>query len=77
MENSIRHGDHVTRIRFSLHTTDTGAMIIYEDDGTGIPAQDKEHIFLRGFGKHTGLGLFLSREILVPHDMYRISDGSP
>jgi PAS domain S-box-containing protein len=99
MENSIRHGDHVTRIRFSLHTTDTGAVIIYEDDGTGIPAQDKEHIFLRGFGKHTGLGLFLSREILaitgitilengkpgegvrfeilVPHEMYRESDGSP
>jgi signal transduction histidine kinase len=40
-------------------------VIIYEDDGEGIPAGDKEHIFRRGFGKHTGLGLFLSREILA------------
>jgi signal transduction histidine kinase len=42
-----------------------GAMITYEDNGTGIPVEDKEHIFKKGFGKHTGLGLFLTREILA------------
>lgn len=52
-------------IRFLFHETDTGAAVIYEDNGTGIPAEDKERIFRRGFGKHTGLGLFLSREILA------------
>lgn len=26
--------------------------------------EDKEHVFRVGFGKHTGLGLFLTREIL-------------
>jgi PAS domain S-box-containing protein len=65
MENSIRHGDHVTRIGFSFNEVDTGGVITYEDNGAGIPAGDKEHIFQRGFGKHTGLGLFLSREILA------------
>jgi PAS domain S-box-containing protein len=65
MENSIRHGDHVTRIRFRFNETDAGGVITYEDDGAGIPAGDKELIFRRGFGKHTGLGLFLSREILA------------
>jgi signal transduction histidine kinase len=39
-------------------------MIICEDDGVGITAQDKKRLFTRGFGKSTGLGLFLSREIL-------------
>ena len=39
-------------------------MIRIEDDGIGIPVHDKELIFERGFGKNTGLGLFLSREIL-------------
>jgi signal transduction histidine kinase len=39
-------------------------MIIYTDDGVGVAAEDKERIFQRGFGKHTGLGMFLSREIL-------------
>jgi len=65
MENSIRHGGNVTRIRFLFQETDTGAAVIYEDNGIGIPAGDKERIFNRGFGKHTGLGLFLSREILA------------
>jgi len=40
-------------------------MIQCEDDGEGIKAEDKSRLFIRGFGKHTGLGLFLSREILA------------
>jgi signal transduction histidine kinase len=41
-----------------------GLIIHIEDNGVGIPVQDKEKIFRRGFGKNTGLGLFLAREIL-------------
>jgi signal transduction histidine kinase len=29
-----------------------------------VSDEDKIRIFQKGFGKHTGLGLFLSREIL-------------
>jgi signal transduction histidine kinase len=64
MENSIRHGGQVTTISVWYFNTDSGVVIVYADNGVGIPAQDKERIFLRGFGKHTGLGMFLSREIL-------------
>ena len=39
-------------------------MIICEDDGAGIPIGEKPLIFLRGYGKNTGYGLFLIREIL-------------
>jgi signal transduction histidine kinase len=39
-------------------------LIVCEDDGDGIPVQDKEKIFERGYGKNTGLGLALSQEIL-------------
>ena len=35
-----------------------------EDNGVGIPAKQKKKIFERGFKKSTGLGLFLTREIL-------------
>ena len=38
--------------------------ITVRDNGVGIPEKDKEHIFERGFGKNTGLGLFLAREVL-------------
>ncbi|MCX6693494.1 MAG: hypothetical protein NT074_02940 [Methanomicrobiales archaeon] len=39
--------------------------IVYEDDGIGVHETDKERIFEKGFGNNTGLGLFLSREILA------------
>ncbi|HET6581126.1 MAG TPA: PAS domain S-box protein [Methanoregula sp.] len=77
MENSIRHGDHVTRIWFRFNNTDAGGVITYEDDGAGIPARDKELIFRRGFGKHTGLGLFLSREILAITGITIRENGEP
>ncbi|MEI6293944.1 MAG: ATP-binding protein, partial [Methanomicrobiales archaeon] len=41
-----------------------GHIILCEDDGIGVAADEKEKIFERGFGKNTGLGLFISREIL-------------
>jgi PAS domain S-box-containing protein len=65
-ENSLRHGDHVTGIRISSQEQgDRALLIIVEDNGTGVPDADKERIFTRGFGKNTGLGLALSREILA------------
>jgi signal transduction histidine kinase len=39
-------------------------LFVCEDDGDGIPVEDKERIFDWGFGKNTGFGLAISREIL-------------
>jgi PAS domain S-box-containing protein len=64
VDNSIRHGGHVTTISVRCLTLPDGMMILYEDNGVGVPVEIKEKIFERGFGKHTGLGLFLAREIL-------------
>lgn len=65
IDNSLRHGGAVTRIRFSFEVSGPGLTILYEDDGVGVPAEEKERIFEKGVGKHTGFGLFLSREILA------------
>ncbi|MDV2482528.1 HAMP domain-containing histidine kinase [Methanoculleus sp. Wushi-C6] len=65
MENSVRHGGEISRISVSSSGAPGGLAIVYTDDGTGIPAADKEKIFRKGFGKNTGLGLFLTREILA------------
>jgi len=64
VDNSLRHGGKVTEIRLAAHPDNSGLMITYEDNGAGIPAAEKEKIFERGYGKNTGLGLFLAREIL-------------
>jgi len=63
-DNAVRHGGNVTTIRFFAEDRDGETVIVCEDDGSGVPAGDKEKIFERGFGKNTGLGLFLCREIL-------------
>jgi signal transduction histidine kinase len=66
IDNSLRYGEKVTGIRLSCRVIDTGKPILqYEDNGVGIVPEDKEHIFERGFGKHTGFGLFLARQILA------------
>jgi len=64
LDNSIRHGEHVTEIRVSSHPSAGNLVVVWEDNGIGIAADEKERIFERGFGKNTGLGLFLVREIL-------------
>ncbi|MEN6611708.1 MAG: PAS domain S-box protein [Methanoregulaceae archaeon] len=64
IENALRHGETLTRITFSARETENGLTLLCEDDGTGIPASEKENIFNRKFFKNTGFGLFLSREIL-------------
>jgi len=65
IENAVRYGGiSMTTIRFSYGCKNNTCTIICEDNGTGIPADEKEKIFTYGFGKNTGLGLFLSREIL-------------
>ena len=64
IDNSLRHGGDITWIRVTSKITNSSAIVIYEDDGTGIPEENKEKIFKRGFGKNSGYGLFLVREIL-------------
>jgi PAS domain S-box-containing protein len=65
IDNALKYGGMaLTAIRVTSHETGTGLAIVIEDNGAGISGSDKEHIFEQGYGKHTGLGLFLSREIL-------------
>ena len=64
--NAIQYGTTITAIQFYAREEDDGtAVIVCEDNGGGIPEAEKERIFGMGYGKHTGLGLALSREILA------------
>lgn len=63
-DNAIRYGGTISEIRVRYETRERSLVLIWEDDGVGIPEAEKSFIFNRGFGKHTGLGLFLVREIL-------------
>ncbi|MCX6690383.1 MAG: PAS domain S-box protein [Methanoregula sp.] len=64
MDNAVRYGGNIKTIQFSALESGDSHVIVCEDDGIGIPPKEKEKIFNPGFGKNTGLGLALSREIL-------------
>ena len=78
IDNALRYGgDRMKTIRFSSQEIDTGLRIVCEDDGVGISHEDKKRLFTRGFGRNTGLGLFLSREILAITGITITENGTP
>jgi PAS domain S-box-containing protein len=78
IDNALRYGGaDMKTIRFSSGESATGLLIVCEDDGVGITAEDKKKLFTRGFGKNTGLGLFLSREILTITGITITENGIP
>ena len=62
--NSRRHGEKVTRVDVSYRRSADDLILTYSDDGIGIPKEDKKRIFEKGYGKDSGLGLFLVQEVL-------------
>ena len=64
MDNAVRYSGKIPTIRFSIQDSADDIVIVCEDDGIGVSPDEKETIFERGYGKNTGLGLALSREIL-------------
>lgn len=64
VENSIRHGKHVTRIAIRYMVENTGLRLAYEDNGIGIPTAAKSRLFEHTGGERSNIGLFLTREIL-------------
>jgi PAS domain S-box-containing protein len=64
IHNSLEHGERVSQIRmFSSETGEDTIELVYEDDGVGIPKTEKEKIFVKGYGKGTGYGLYLIRKM--------------
>lgn len=65
-ENAVRHGGHISRFDVSgLEQPGGTLLVVFEDDGEGILDEDKQRIFEYGIGGHTGIGLSLSRDILM------------
>ncbi len=76
-DNTIRHAGDATGIRIHCRRERGELVILWEDDGEGIPSDLKERVFARSFGKNTGFGLFLSREILGITDITIHETGIP
>ncbi|MDD1681823.1 MAG: PAS domain S-box protein [Methanoregula sp.] len=77
MENALRHGKEMSEVRVWCQEKTDGLVLFVGDNGVGIPQEEKHMIFDRGYGKDTGLGLFLVREILSITGMSIRETGTP
>ncbi len=76
--NSVKHGEHVTRIRVWHKITSDKATIFFEDDGIGITQERKDQIFLRNESARTSMrSLVFVREILDITDITIKETGEP
>ncbi len=67
VENSVKYSGRPDSLRIVLDARRQGSdvLLTFQDNGEGISWDDRERLFTKGFGKGTGLGLFLSKEILA------------
>ncbi|MDP3395865.1 MAG: ATP-binding protein [Methanoregula sp.] len=77
IDNSIQYGQTLTMIHGYYERSGAGIILIIEDDGIGIPAEEKDAIFKRQFYKNAGLGLFLAQEILAMTNFSIRETGEP
>ena len=78
LANSIQHGENqLTKIRLSSYVSGESLTLVYEDNGAGIRLNEKEKIFEFGYGRGTGFGLFLVREILGYTGITITENGDP
>ena len=77
LENSLRHGERVRKVVVSNEPSEKGMKLIFEDDGKGINNEEKEMIFKRGYGKNTGYGLYMAREVLGITGLTITENGMP
>lgn len=77
VDNSLRHGEHVTEISLSYEDSTDCIRLVYEDNGVGVPNANKERIFLGGFttGHGSGLGLMIVKKMIETYGWKIKEDG--
>ncbi|MFA4849737.1 MAG: PAS domain S-box protein [Methanoregula sp.] len=65
VKNTCLHAKNATEIRFIYRESPHGLIIVYEDNGSGIPLDQKDTIFAPDIRPAGGFGLFFVREILA------------
>ncbi len=71
IENAVKHSDG-SKLGVNVKTNKNKVICTFEDDGKGIPDEDKTNVFEKGYTtdeeRGTGLGLFLSKMLLDIYD---------
>jgi signal transduction histidine kinase len=79
IDNSLKHGEKITQIRLHYNKNSDGVKLYYEDNGVGIPTENKPKIFTESFttGNGSGLGLRLIKKIMEVYGWTITEEGEP
>jgi PAS domain S-box-containing protein len=77
IDNSLKYGEKLTYMRIRMEKGREELKLIYEDDGVGIPLAAKSKLFTKGYGKGTGLGLYLIKKIMEAYGWAIKETGEP
>jgi signal transduction histidine kinase len=85
VDNAIKHGREAGQVTVELNRSDGGAVIAVADDGPGIPADERQHVFRRFYrlerSRRTpgnGLGLSLVAAVARLHAAHiKLIDNAP
>jgi len=77
IENTLNNGEKATMIRIWYEESPQGLTLLYEDDGVGIPANQKENVFARDVAKSSHFALYFIHDILELSGMQIKETGEP
>jgi signal transduction histidine kinase len=80
IDNTRKYGKKTTTIRVYFEQVDQDCIkLVYEDDGVGIPLENKQSLFKEGFstGGSTGFGLFLTKKMIDVYSWQIQENGTP
>jgi len=80
IDNTRKYGVKTTTIRVYYEKTDPDSLkLVYEDDGVGVPLENKPRLFKEGFstGGSTGFGLFLTKRMIDVYGWTIEENGKP
>ena len=80
IDNTRKYGKKTTTIRAYYERADQNNLkLIYEDDGEGVPFENKKRLFTQGYstGGSTGLGLFLIKKMMNVYGWEIEENGEP
>ena len=79
IENSLKHGEKVSKIKLYFEKAKNVNKLFYEDNGVGISQPNKAKLFSEGFttGKGSGLGLKLIKRMIEVYGWSINEEGTP
>jgi PAS domain S-box-containing protein len=79
IDDSLKYGEKLTRIRVRYEEFEDKLKLIYEDDGVGISKDAKAKLFTEGFttGNGSGYGLYLIKRMMEVYGWAIEENGEP